>query len=1092
VPEKIILLKKPGSCVACATPLAVGSRAWFDFDSRALRCTSCEHVRAPQLDSFHHGLRAPASTRGQPPPARQGGHPETGRVSTSAARRGAGDPRWRQLVEYHASAARCADAPKPVPVESRRLWTALPITREEIVTGRGDHVRLTDELRRLFADDRPHQAVYYGWPLVVTTDDRGARQVAPLMLTRLQAPRVHDVDIVPDGLAFVNPGLLNQTAFAHTISGAAAEWLATGPPVGDSFAMSGWVTSILRLAHPHLTVVDPDALSGPPAGGSRAWTPGVHNVAVAFCAADTGSSRSLVAELEVLLDRDDWQQTAARWLLEPAGSEAALVPDLGGRAAAAELPAPSLPGLLLNDAQEQVVLAARTAALTVVTGPPGTGKSQLVAALVVDQWLRGERVLVASSNNEAVDVAVGRFAAIDAALLLRAGNAEARKALPGVLRALRDRAPDVHPSREVLDRQRDVAAAGRRQVIGRLADRAGLDTALAQSVVDAEKLRMSILGSQDTPAVHGQRRAIHRSARRVAAGGWLQGLRERWLLGRAGVSAAGVRAVDVAAWAAAEVHLDDLRAAERQAPPSDAARDSADLATTAAVWATACATALRAAVQDRLRAGKDALAVVTTMAQRGDPGALSHATTGAVRHALGWARTAKSLAANFALEPGLFDLLVVDEASQCTVAELLPMAYRARRVVVVGDPNQLRPVVTLDRSAVSAIARVVGTTEAATERANVSASKDSAYIAFAARVPGAIRTLDEHYRCHPEIARFVNDQFYGGELRPLTEPVPDGLVPQGLLLVDVPGRTDRDTPGQSTNAAEVEAIVAWVRDHHDRQGQLDGPGSIGVVTPFSAQKELLDTRLQQALGSDPNSSTMKVGTAHSFQGAECDIVLFSTVLARGASPGTVGWVEENRNLVNVAVSRARRALVVFADTTAIAAMPVPTLHALVDRARDLDGTGAAGDTRSTGGASSTGGAGSSGPAVGDPTELARPGAVHSDAEARLAQAMARCGLAFQLKALVDGYELDFAVGGPGGRFDVEVDGPQHLDLRGRQRRQDLARDRIVEARGWRVLRFSAWRCLSDPDDVAAEITQALHERETTAGGAAGGWFVRRP
>jgi len=47
-------------------------------------------------------------------------------------------------------------------------------------------------------------------------------------------------------------------------------------------------------------------------------------------------------------------------LLEPAGSEAALVPDLGGRAAAAELPAPSLPGLLLNDAQEQVVLAART------------------------------------------------------------------------------------------------------------------------------------------------------------------------------------------------------------------------------------------------------------------------------------------------------------------------------------------------------------------------------------------------------------------------------------------------------------------------------------------------------------------------------------------------------------------------------------------------------------------------------------------------------------------------------------------------------------------------------------------------------------
>ena len=57
-------------------------------------------------------------------------------------------------------------------------------------------------------------------------------------------------------------------------------------------------------------------------------------------------------------------------------------------------------------------------------------------------------------------------------------------------------------------------------------------------------------------------------------------------------------------------------------------------------------------------------------------------------------------------------------------------------------------------------------------------------------------------------------------------------------------------------------------------------------------------------------------------------------------------------------------------------------------------------------------------------------------------------------------------------LDIEVDGIHHTDSRGRQRRQDLARDQILESMGWRVLRIPAWQCLSEPDRAAAAVDRA--------------------
>jgi very-short-patch-repair endonuclease len=161
-------------------------------------------------------------------------------------------------------------------------------------------------------------------------------------------------------------------------------------------------------------------------------------------------------------------------------------------------------------------------------------------------------------------------------------------------------------------------------------------------------------------------------------------------------------------------------------------------------------------------------------------------------------------------------------------------------------------------------------------------------------------------------------------------------------------------------------------------------------------------------------------------------------------------VENQRNLVNVAVSRAQRALIVFGDATALADYPVPTLHALI--------TNATTSTRS------------SHPQSYD--ALAEVADLHSEAERRLYAAFLNAGIAPRLKPLVEGYELDFAIDTPHGPLNVEVDGIHHLDARGRQRRQDLARDAILQRLGWRVVRIPAWRCLTDPKLAAREILAA--------------------
>lgn len=95
----------------------------------------------------------------------------------------------------------------------------------------------------------------------------------------------------------------------------------------------------------------------------------------------------------------------------------------------------------------------------------------------------------------------------------------------------------------------------------------------------------------------------------------------------------------------------------------------------------------------------------------------------------------------------------------------------------------------------------------------------------------------------------------------------------------------------------------------------------------------------------------------------------------------------------------------------------------------------------------------------------------STSEQLLLDAMQLSDLMPYAKLEVEGYELDFALLEQGIKLNVEVDGDQHIDARGRQRRQDITRDRVLARLGWTVLRIPAWQCHEEIDSVIGEISQ---------------------
>jgi len=270
-----------------------------------------------------------------------------------------------------------------------------------------------------------------------------------------------------------------------------------------------------------------------------------------------------------------------------------------------------------------------------------------------------------------------------------------------------------------------------------------------------------------------------------------------------------------------------------------------------------------------------------------------------------WCVTTYAVSGSLPMKPGLFDVVIIDEASQCDIASCFPLLYRAKRAVVVGDDKQLPHMSFLEKAKEQSFLSQYAIPDKyqLMWRFRTNSMFDLANYYSMSPV-----LLDEHFRSLPPIINFSNREFYGDRIRIMSRNSNEGKALELIQVAD--GKVDMDA---TRNLPEVEAVVKKLHEIiiEDERKNPEKPVSIGIVSPFRAQVEQLKTSVGLVLSEHMiKKHQIEIGTAHTFQGDERDIILASWAFAPNSFPQSLTFLQKP-NLFNVAISRAKSKMISF-------------------------------------------------------------------------------------------------------------------------------------------------------------------------------------
>jgi very-short-patch-repair endonuclease len=247
----------------------------------------------------------------------------------------------------------------------------------------------------------------------------------------------------------------------------------------------------------------------------------------------------------------------------------------------------------------------------------------------------------------------------------------------------------------------------------------------------------------------------------------------------------------------------------------------------------------------------------------------------------------------------MFDVVIVDESSQCDLFGLAALGI-ARKAVVVGDDKQISPqAVGTDESAVHELIRQHIPDLPQAQLLDI---KTSLYDLSKMRFPGVIM-LREHFRCLPEIIEFSNQLAYGNAILPLREQPADATW-RSIIDIHIPDGYRQ--PGTDTNPPEADYIVGKIAELC-ADPRYDGK-TFGVISLLGdAQAQLIQGKLIDRLGEqEVERRRIRCGNAYHFQGDERHIMFLSLVVAAGEGRRIGAMTKDaDRQRINVAASRAQ-------------------------------------------------------------------------------------------------------------------------------------------------------------------------------------------
>lgn len=251
-----------------------------------------------------------------------------------------------------------------------------------------------------------------------------------------------------------------------------------------------------------------------------------------------------------------------------------------------------------------------------------------------------------------------------------------------------------------------------------------------------------------------------------------------------------------------------------------------------------------------------------------------------------------------------FDLVVIDEACQCTVPSVWQAVLRAEKLILAGDHCQLPPTVLSDQAAARGM-------------------KDSLMQRLIERDGESIyRQLTVQYRMHESIMQFSSDTFYDGKLIAdasirkhrlcdLPDVVEKPLTDSPLEFIDTAGaeyEEQLEPDGESKlNPKEADLVIQLIGDLIEAGVS---PEEMGIIAPYAAQVRLLRGKL--------NVIGLEIDTVDGFQGREKEVIIVTMV--RSNHHREIGFLADTRR-TNVALTRARRKLIVIGDSATLASHP---------------------------------------------------------------------------------------------------------------------------------------------------------------------------
>lgn len=270
-----------------------------------------------------------------------------------------------------------------------------------------------------------------------------------------------------------------------------------------------------------------------------------------------------------------------------------------------------------------------------------------------------------------------------------------------------------------------------------------------------------------------------------------------------------------------------------------------------------------------------------------------------------WAVTTYAISESLPLKPGLFDVAIIDEASQCDIASCFPVMFRAKRTVVVGDDKQLPHLSFLEKAKEQSFfsQHNIPDKYQLMWRFRTNSVFDLANYYSTCPV-----LLDEHFRCRPPIIKFSNDEFYGGRMRIMNRELDTSDAVELHMVEDA-----KCDPDATRNMVETEKVIEKLQEIilKDNEENPENPTSIGIISPFRGQVELIKKAVAQVLPDTVvKKHQLEIGTAHTFQGDEKDIILLSFTVAPNSHFQSITFLQKP-NLFNVAITRAKKKLICF-------------------------------------------------------------------------------------------------------------------------------------------------------------------------------------